>query len=54
MAVLVLEKQCCSVPESMTIEYLIGFRSLGSIFILSNLSYCLMEHPISFLMVAKV
>ncbi len=52
---LVLEKQCHSALESMTIEYLVGFCSLvGSRFILSNLLYCLIEHPISFLMVDKV
>ena len=51
----VLEKQCRSAPESMTIEYLlVGFRSLGSRFILSKLSYCLIEHPISFLKVDEV
>ena len=54
MVVPVLEKQCRSAPESMTIEYLVGFRSLGSRFILSNLSYCLIEHPISFLKVDEV
>ncbi len=54
MVVPVLEKQCRSAPESMTIEYLVGFRSLGSRFILSKLSYCLIEHPISFLKVDEV